>query len=196
MRGKSTDILKELKDIEISELIEKELLEKKSKVQDKVKEDDKKDTERKKHEEKSSISDLLKEVDKKDKKERSKIKADYSDLKPTSYSEKKKNSIYKTESLQKSYTYEGNEASGVFVPKLQTFYESDSKHLHEMDGYNLARVEAISWNDMKEKQRAGKMNVVYNVNYVDPDIDERYKHWILFSFNLSISIMTYNSIGS
>ncbi|MGM5484864.1 MAG: hypothetical protein ACQEP1_03245 [Nanobdellota archaeon] len=94
----------------------------------------------------------------------------------------------------RSFTYEGIEASGVFSPKLQTFYrDNDWENNKENTNHSQAM---ITYNDIKEVQRVAKMNSNSSCNYMDPELKERYDLWKLFSFNFDIACMAYNMMGS
>jgi hypothetical protein len=88
----------------------------------------------------------------------------------------------------KNFQYEGVNASGTFIPLLQTYYESDAKKISESTKTTPL---AITYKDMKEKVRVSYMNINGNFNYFDPDIEERFKIWKLFSFNFMLTSLNY-----
>jgi hypothetical protein len=87
-----------------------------------------------------------------------------------------------------NFIYQGTNVSGTFVPLLQTFYKSDAKEISE----NMKTTPlAVTYKDMKEKVRASYMNINGDFNYFDPEIEERFKIWKLFSFNFMLTALNY-----
>jgi len=171
--------------IKISPLLNKKEEKLESRVNIKIKEKPKKSIEAK-FEKKSLL------FKKKDKKTSSFWKSFYSSQKNIEYGE----AINPYKQTNMVYSYEGTDASSVFIPLLQTFYISDANKLNNINGVKISSVVSISYKDVYEVQRVGKMNLSHNNNYIDPEIMERYKLWSLFSFNFMKSVIMYNSIGS
>lgn len=95
----------------------------------------------------------------------------------------------------KKYVYKGVGFSQIFIPKIQTYFVSDSGDINELTG-NINNNHTASFSEVKEIQRAAKMNIGISNNYLDPELKERYDLWKLFMFNVDIARLLYDSIGS
>ena len=92
-----------------------------------------------------------------------------------------------------NFVYQQIDASGTFVPLLQTFYESDAKKISDSTRTTPL---SVTYKDIKEKVRASKMNGDAGLNYVSPELDERFKIWALFSYNHTLTIMFYQNFST
>ncbi|MFT4305232.1 MAG: hypothetical protein ACMXX8_03995 [Candidatus Woesearchaeota archaeon] len=92
-----------------------------------------------------------------------------------------------------NFVYKQINASGTFVPLLQTFYESDAKKISESTKTTPL---SITYKDMKERVRVSVINGNYGVNYFDPEIQERFKIWSLFTFNFNLTTFHYHNFST
>lgn len=96
-------------------------------------------------------------------------------------------------SESKNFVYGGIDASGTFIPLLQTYYIMDAKKISkDMEKTPIS----ITYKDIKEKIRVAFMNGNDSNNYTDPDLAERYKMWSLFSFNFTFSVLYYHNFST